>query len=214
MELSLTKQTSLEKNKNAKLKLQLRALCTHTGVLGYSGRLELITGWREYVLSRQKWTVQSGACQSNVVCRGSHGAEKQSDSTCVGVPWLCRWFMPSGAGERRGFNVMWSRHIDISRQFSNESNAALEGELLSIGEINVTRRSFGISMGVQMQHLSFSLRPQVFTPDPAFTSNHSIWLRCAPVTEHWARILSLHHIVTTYKQRKHCFEYKPRKITP
>lgn len=54
MELSLTKQTRPEKNKIAKLKLQLRALCTHTGVLGYSGRLELIIGWREYVLSRQK----------------------------------------------------------------------------------------------------------------------------------------------------------------
>lgn len=66
------------------------------------------------------------------------------------------------AGQVKDVASMWcvhrSRHIDISRQFSNESNAALEGELLFTGgEINVTWRSFGISIGVQMQHFCLFL---------------------------------------------------------
>lgn len=116
MKLSLTKQTRLEEKKSVggggRNQITVRALCTHTGVLGYSGRLELITGWREYTLSlysrydQSEWYSQGRVSQTWSIEGHTVQRSSQSDSTCVGVPWLCRCFRPSKAGERRGFNVM------------------------------------------------------------------------------------------------------------
>ena len=71
--------------------------------------------------------------------------------------------------------------------------------------------SFGINIGVRTQNW-----PQVFPPVPAFTLTWIIpyGFRCVSVAKHWARILSLHRIVVTYKQRKHCFWHEPGKRTP
>lgn len=107
-------------------------------------------------------------CQSNMVYTCLHSAErrshqsKTSDGAYVGVPWLCRWFKPSRGSE---WCIYRQRHIDISRQVSDKSNAALEGELSTMTvhwpwkeklkkTKTVIRGSFGINIGVQTQQVA------------------------------------------------------------
>lgn len=144
----------------------------------------------------------------------------------MAAPWLCRWFKPSRGWGVNAVALTWCAHrrrrIDVSKQVSDKSNAALEGELSAMttyrpGMEKQKKKLRGGALGLilRVQTLQdVKWRPLVFTPVPAFTLNHTVWLRVClsgPTLSENTEFTSYnHHMVRS----KRCLLYKRGKITP
>lgn len=143
----------------------------------------------------------------------------------MGAPWLCRWFKPSRGWRVNVLALMWCvhrrRHIDVSGQVSDKSNAALEGELSAMTPyrpgMEKQKKLCGGALGLilRMQTLQDAKwRPLIFTPVPAFTLNHTVWLQVClsglTLSENTEFTSYNHHMVRS----KRCLSYERGKITP